>query len=153
MVERQIVSWWPWVKNLSASKSKLLLVFYKSSSLHCNISLSFCSFSYNVLESHTYRNSDSNQINKKVQIIKVYQGRSLMKFNQSSNKVLSDCDIYSHNMYQNRRLFSQHSNSDILKINPFPCRDLNPRPPSYQADVLPIELFRLGSQFKSKFNS
>ena len=46
-------------------------------------------------------------------------------------------------MYQNERLFSQHSNSDFLD-NPLPCRDLNPRPLRCQANVLPIELFRFG---------
>ena len=28
--------------------------------------------------------------------------------------------------------------------NSRPCQDLNPGPPSYQADLLPIELYRLG---------
>ena len=51
---------------------------------------------------------------------------------------------YTHTMYRNWRLFSRHSNSDFLKKNSLPCWDLNSQPPWYQADVLPIELSRLG---------
>ena len=47
-------------------------------------------------------------------------------------------------VYQNGCLFSQHSNSDWFYKNPVPCWDLNPWPPWYQTNVVPIELTRLG---------